>query len=136
LICGLLLPIWDKLPDDRSKVHRLQANDGTVLLGRSASPKELQKIYANFGVDVPELSVSEIYEAIWGDHQVVAVGKWKLRRSYWKGDDYLEILVSGRERVDYLKSLGCLTEMVKFTMRVYVPRNDQMMVVLERLKGS
>jgi predicted RNA methylase len=136
LICGLLLPIWDKLPDDRSKVHRLQANDGTVLLGRSASPKELQKIYANFGVDAPELSISQIYEAIWNEHQVVAVGSWKLRRSYWKGDDYLEVLVSGRERVEYLKSLGCLTEMVKFTMRVYVPRNDQMMDVLERLKGS
>jgi predicted RNA methylase len=136
LICGLLLPIWDKLPDDRSKVHRLQANDGTVLLGRSASPKELQKIYANFGVDAPELSISEIYEAIWSNHQVVAVGSWQLRRSYWKGDDYLEVLVSGRERVEYLKSLGCLTEMVKFTMRVYVPRNDQMMAVLERLKGS
>jgi hypothetical protein len=70
-------------------------------------------------------------------HQVVAIGKWKLRRSYWKGDDYLEILdASGRERVEYLKSLGCLTEMVKFTTRVYVPRNDQMMAVLERLKGS
>jgi C-terminal domain on Strawberry notch homologue/P-loop containing NTP hydrolase pore-1 len=137
LICGLLLPIWDKLPDDRSKVHRLQSNDGTVLLGRSASPKELQKIYANFGVNAPELSISQIYEAIWSDHQVVAVGKWKLRRSYWKGDDYLEILdASGRERMEYLKSLGCLAEMVKFTMRVYVPRNDRMMAVLERLKGS
>jgi predicted RNA methylase len=137
LICGLLLPIWDKLPDDRSKVHRLQSNDGTVLLGRSASPKELQKIYANFGVDTPELSIAEIHEAIWNEHQVVAIGKWKLRRSYWKGDDYLEILdASGRERVEYLKSLGCLTEMVKFTMRVYVPRNDQMMAVLERLKVS
>jgi hypothetical protein len=137
LICGLLLPIWDKLPDDRSKVHRLQANDGTVLLGRSASLKELQKIYANFGVDVPEVSISQIYEAIWGDHQVVAVGKWKLRRSYWKGDDYLEILdASGRERMEYLKSLGCLAEMVKFTMRVYVPRNERMMAILERLKGS
>jgi C-terminal domain on Strawberry notch homologue len=137
LICGLLLPIWDKLPDDRSKVHRLQSNDGTVLLGRSASPKELQKIYANFGVDAPELSIAEIHEEIWNNHQVVAIGKWKLRRSYWKGDDYLEILdASGRERVEYLKSLGCLTEMVKFTMRVYVPRNDQMMAVLERLEGS
>jgi hypothetical protein len=137
LICGLLLPIWDKLPDDRSKVHRLQSNDGTVLLGRSASPKELQKIYASFGVNAPELSISQIYEAIWGDHQVVAIGSWQLRRSYWKGNDYLEILdASGRERVEYLKSLGCLTEMVKFTIRVYVPRNDQMMAILNRLKGS
>jgi hypothetical protein len=90
-----------------------------------------------FGVDTPELSIAEIHEAIWNDHQVVAIGKWKLRRSYWKGDDYLEILdASGRERVEYLKSLGCLTEMVKFTMRVYVARNDQMMAVLERLKSS
>jgi predicted RNA methylase len=135
LICGLLLPIWDKLPDDRSKVHRLQANDGTVLLGRSASPKELEKLYANFGVDAPELSISQIYDAIWNDRQIVTVGKYKMKRSYWKGDDYLEILdASGRERVDYLKSLGCSTEMVNFTMRVYVPRSEQMMAVLERLK--
>jgi hypothetical protein len=96
----------------------------------------LQKIYANFGVDALDLSIPEIYEAIWNDGQVVAVGRWMLRRSYWKGNDYLEVLdVSGRERVDYLKSLGCLTEMVKFTIRVYIPTNGRMMTVLESLKS-
>jgi hypothetical protein len=96
----------------------------------------LQKIYANFGVDALDLSIPEIYEAIWNDGQVVAVGRWMLRRSYWKGNDYLEVLdVSGRERVDYLKSLGCLTEMVKFTIRAYIPTNGRMMTVLESLKS-
>ena len=32
LICGLLLPVWDKLPVESPKVCRLQANDGRVLL--------------------------------------------------------------------------------------------------------
>ncbi len=102
LICGLLLPIWDKLPQDSSKVHRLQANDGTVLLGRACKCKNWAKIFDNFGVEAPELSAEEIYRAVWVDRKVVQVGKWKLSRSYWKGDHYLEVLdVSGRERVEY-----------------------------------
>jgi predicted RNA methylase len=144
LICGLLLPIWDKLPPDSSKVHRLQANDGTILLGRAATPQELQKIYSNFGVNAPELSVEEIYELVWGDssveslrqRQVVEVGRWSLCRSYWKGDYYLEVLnVSGRERVDLLRSSGCHTAIVSFKMRVFIPTNDQMLAVIERLKA-
>jgi hypothetical protein len=137
LICGLLLPIWDKLPDDRSKVHRLQSNDGTVLLGRSASPKELQKIYQEFGIGEQEMSVKEIYQSVWLERAVMPIGKYKLARSFWKGDEYLEVLdVSGRNQIDYLESLGCQTAMISFKMRVYVPRNNQMMSILETLKKA
>jgi predicted RNA methylase len=138
LICGLLLPVWDKLPNHHSKVNRLITNDGTVLLGRAVAKKELQKIHANFGVkDRPvALSASEIYQMVWHDRQVVKAGKCSLGRSYWKGNEYLEILdVSGRGNIEYLKTLGCETEIISFKMRVFVPVNDQVLEVIEKLQS-
>jgi hypothetical protein len=138
LICGLLLPVWDKLPNHHSKVNRLITNDGTVLLGRAVAKKELQKIYANFGVkDQPvALSATEIYQMVWHDRQVVKAGKCSLGRSYWKGNEYLEILdVSGRGNIEYLKTLGCETEIISFKMRVFVPVNEQVLEVIEKLQS-
>jgi len=51
LICGLLLPIWDRLPADNMRIYRLQTEDGERAIGRLVSQEQLINVYARLGLD-------------------------------------------------------------------------------------
>src|SRR3546814_11164954 len=39
VVSGLLLPIWKRLPNESTRVYRLQTDDGERIVGRSVSPE-------------------------------------------------------------------------------------------------
>ena len=51
LVAGLLLPIWDRLPDESMRVRRLVADDGEHLIGRVLGPAEVSEFRAALGLD-------------------------------------------------------------------------------------
>ena len=38
IVTGLLLPIWKRLPEESTRVYRLQTDDGMSIVGRRVSP--------------------------------------------------------------------------------------------------
>ena len=38
MVTGLLLPIWKRLPNDSTRVYRLQTDAGERIIGRKVSP--------------------------------------------------------------------------------------------------
>src|SRR3546814_6282677 len=38
IVAGLLLPIWKRLPQESTRVYRLQTDDGERIVGRRVSP--------------------------------------------------------------------------------------------------
>ncbi|MGQ0589561.1 MAG: hypothetical protein ACT4N8_08525 [Sphingosinicella sp.] len=52
LATGLLLPVWDKLPDDHVQVVRIAADDGRSLLGREVATVHLPDLGAKLGLDI------------------------------------------------------------------------------------
>ncbi|PSB48823.1 strawberry notch C-terminal domain-containing protein [Chamaesiphon polymorphus] len=123
LICGLLLPHWNKLPIESPRVYRLQTNDGRVLLGRAIEKVDIASVLTKFGINGNEyLTAETIYQIVWEDNGTHEFGNWKLQRNYIKGSHRLEIAnVYDRGDLDYLESLGCFREMFDYRMRVFMP---------------
>jgi hypothetical protein len=59
---------------------------------------------------------------VWEDRHVKSVGQWELQRNYYKGVDRLEVLaVYGSDKIDWLKALGCFTEIIQHRTKVFIP---------------
>jgi predicted RNA methylase len=137
LICGLLLPIWGQLPDNNPKVYRLQANDGRVLLGRAIDKHQIDKVYRNFGItNESNLTADDIFQLVWQDREVTAAGKWELQKNFYKGEERLEILaVYGSDNIDWLKTMGCFTEIIDRRTKVFIPIDNAVEVINNLITG-
>jgi P-loop containing NTP hydrolase pore-1/C-terminal domain on Strawberry notch homologue len=137
LICGLLLPVWKQLPDSNPKVFRLQTNDGRILLGRAIDPHQIEKVFGNFGLkDLIKLNAEDIFKLVWEHRQTKSVGQWELQRNYYKGVDRLEVLaVYGSDKIDWLKAMGCFTEIIQHRTKVFIPI-DNATEIIDRLLTS
>jgi hypothetical protein len=131
LICGLLLPVWKQLPDSNPKVFRLQTNDGRILLGRAIDQHQIEKVFDNFGLkDLIKLNAEDIFKLVWEDRQVKSVGQWELQRNYYKGVDRLEVLaVYGSDKIEWLKALGCFTEIIQHRTKVFIPVDNAVEII-------
>jgi hypothetical protein len=123
---GLLLPVWNRLPDDDVRVWRISDAEGHSLLGRIVSAAGFEKLAQEFGVIMAiTLSPTEIVAAARGSDGVAipALPGARLQRSYVNDEVRLEIKGFPPEKRDWLKSLGCFTEIISYKTRLFVPTN-------------
>jgi predicted RNA methylase len=138
LATGLLLPIWDKLPDDHVQVIRIAATDGSSLLGREVPAAQLSELGKKLGLDMTVgLPPGELADT------VLHSGKSRpfrgledliLRRSLVNGSQRLELTGFEATRLPWYKAKGCFTEIIRYQTRLFVPV-DQAAAVLGRLSA-
>ncbi|HVL77765.1 MAG TPA: strawberry notch C-terminal domain-containing protein, partial [Sphingomicrobium sp.] len=136
LATGLLLPVWDKVPDDHVQVIRIGADDGRSLLGREIPAASLAELGAKLGLDVSldllpeELSATVLRTGkalpFRGPEELV------LKRSLVNGSQRLELAGFAPARLPWYKAQGCFTEIIRYQTRLFVPV-DRSAEVLERL---
>jgi hypothetical protein len=137
LISGLLLPIWGQLPDENPKVFRLQTNDGQVFLGRAIDKENINKVYQSFGIDGVKLDPDDILKLVWDRNESTPVGQWQLKKNRYKGEDYLEIIaVHGKDKIDWLKAMGCFTEIIDWKTKVFIPIDNALSIITELMPVS
>jgi hypothetical protein len=132
---GLLLPVWDKLPDDDVRVWRIADGAGNSVLGRIVSPAGFEKVAQAFGITMSiALSPAELIAAARVDDGVAlpALGQARLKRSRVNGEGRLEIRDFPPERREWLKALGCFTEIIAYKTRLFVPL-DRAEAILARI---
>lgn len=123
---GLLLPVWNRLPDDDVRVWRITDTEGQSVLGRMISPAGLTKIASAFGIDMTiALSPMELVAGARGAGGVAipSLPGARLERSYVNDEARLEIKAFPPARLALLKSLGCFTEIINYKTRLFVPTN-------------
>jgi len=124
LVSGLLLPIWTHLPDKGTSVRRLKAPDGRRWLGRLLDPGQVPALKVALGL-------SDVASAYGDPDQVSALvleegaalglsgGLW-LRRAKVMDRQRLEVVGAASQRSAF-QALGCFTEIIAYTPRVFVP---------------
>ena len=134
LVAGLLLPIWDRLPDESMRVRRLLADDGEHLIGRVLGPAEVSEFRAALGLDGgPGLTAAEIHDEIMvrGASFHLSNG-WKLARRRLMGAFRIEIEGPADTDTDTLKRMGCMAEIVAWRTRLFAPDRATLERIIER----
>jgi hypothetical protein len=125
LATGLLLPVWDKLPDDHVQVIRIAADDGRSLLGREIPAASLGELGAKLGLDISlnappdELAATVLRSGrplpFRGPEELA------LKRSLVNGSQRLELTGFAPARLAWYKAQGCFTEIIRYQTRLFVP---------------
>lgn len=121
---GLLLPVWNKLPDDDVRVWRITDDQGHSILGRMVSPAGFERLAVSFNIDMAiNLTPSEIVDAARSSDGALIPGlePARLRRAMVNDERRLEIVNYPHGSRDRLKALGCFTEIIAYKTRLFVP---------------
>ena len=121
LLTGLILPIWRDIPGMSTRIYRTQTECGARLLGRALTQEDAGVLKGKFfAVDTAD--PSSVYTAVAEGGQVIDRGQGlELAKRRVAGNNRLEITGADCVTLDWLRSLGCFTEIHQFTLRVFVP---------------
>lgn len=136
LITGLLLPIWKKLPQNNVRVYRLQTTDAQQLLGRVVEPHEMDGMLENFGLagSATPLSSQAILEQVVQRRKPYPLRNGlEIRAALVMGRTRIEVTGFSEAQQEILKALGCVSEIIQWTLRLFVPANDNAPQIIERL---
>ena len=134
LVTGLLLPIWDRLPTRQMRVYRLATDVGEKMIGRVLDPAEAQAFHEALGLaGGPNLTASELHREIITRATPFALANgWRLARRRLAGANRIEIEGPNDGQITSLKHMGCVSEIVSYRARVFVPGEDVLARVVER----
>ena len=133
LVAGLLLPVWDRLPDDHVQVWRLNTDDGQSFLGRIVPAPLVSKLADAFGINAAiTVSGDDTAMHVMMTGEISSVGPYRLKRSLVAGQQRLELLDWPHTRLAELKAAGCFTDIIQHRTRMFVPV-AQAAAVIERI---
>ncbi|HKR17195.1 strawberry notch family protein [Rhizorhapis sp.] len=120
IVTGLLLPIWKRLPEESTRVYRLQTDDGMSIVGRRVSPAWAASATAK--TTAPELSPPQALALLREGHTVLDLADGlQLRRSRLMQVNRIELTGFAPTAVDRLKAMGLFSEIISWKLRLFVP---------------
>jgi hypothetical protein len=131
IVAGLLLPIWKQLPQDETRVYRLQTDDGQRIIGRRVSPAWVATTLAD---DAPKLTAAQVHALILEGKAVVRLAEeMELHRSRVMGVNRIELSNFTEAHKDRLKADGFFSEIISWKLRLFCPADSSGIVVLDHL---
>ncbi|UFZ02608.1 strawberry notch family protein [Bradyrhizobium ontarionense] len=118
LITGLLLPIWKRLPQESTRVYRLQTDAGERIIGRKVPLSWVTAMAA----ERPVLAAEDVFSAVLRDGYVLDLAEGlQLRRARVMGVDRIELLGFSERLRDCLRAYGLFGEIISWKLRMFVP---------------
>jgi hypothetical protein len=131
IVAGLLLPIWKQLPQDETRVYRLQTDDGQRIVGRRVSPAWVATTLAD---DAPKLSAAQVHALVLEGKTVVRLAEgMELHRSRVMGVNRIELSGFTEAQKDRLKVDGFFSEIIAWKLRLFCPTDSGGVKVLDHL---
>ena len=131
IVAGLLLPIWKRLPNESTRVYRLQTDDGERIIGRKVSPAWAANATA---AGVSSLSPDAAFAALMEGRTVLDLAEGlQLRRVRVMGAHRIELSGFTDAMRDRLRAWGLFGEIISWKLRMFVPTDATGADVLARV---
>lgn len=134
LLTGVLLPVWDRLPEGTNQVKRLRTDAGEQILGREIPANEVQKTLKKLGasVETPALSPNEAVKEVLAGSRLILANDWEIKRSRVEGENLIELKGPDYSHGAELERLGAFKRRVNYDTRWFIPTGAE----AERVMGG
>ncbi len=131
IVSGLLLPIWKRLPDESTRVYRLQTDTGERIVGRRVSPAWAANATATGG---STLDPEQAFTALIDGRTILNLAEGlQLRRVRAMGTHRIELSGFTDAMRDRLRAYGLFHEIISWKLRLFVPTDDRGAGILTKL---
>jgi len=131
MVSGLLLPIWKRLPNESTRVYRLQTDDGERIIGRKVSPAWAATATAT---GLPSLTPDEAFSALIEGKTVIDLAEGlQLRRVRVMGGHRIELSGFTDTMRERLSAYGLFHEIISWKLRMFVPTDASGPAILARV---
>ncbi len=119
IVAGLLLPIWKRLPNESTRVYRLQTDAGERIIGRRVSAAWAANV---LGSDAPKLAPDAAFAALLAGRTVLDLAEGlQLRRVRVMGAYRIELSGFSDTMRERLRAYGLFSEIISWKLRMFVP---------------
>ncbi|CCD97214.1 putative methylase/helicase [Bradyrhizobium sp. ORS 375] len=130
LVTGLLLPIWKRLPQEFTRVYRLQTDAGERIIGRKVPLSWVSAMSA----DAPALAPEDAFAALLRDGYALDLAEGlQLRRVRVMGMHRMELSGFAEGHRDCLRAYGLFAEIISWKLRMFVPTDPSGAAVLAKV---
>ncbi len=131
MVSGLLLPVWKRLPNESTRVYRLQTDDGERIIGRRVSPAWAANAASTGATN---LTSDEAYAALLDGHTILDLADGlQLRRARIMGANRVELSGFTEAMRDRLRAYGLFSEIISWKLRFFVPIDTSGPAILGKL---
>jgi hypothetical protein len=130
-VTGLLLPIWKRLPNESTRVYRLQTDAGERVIGRRVSPAWVAQANAR---GTASLTPDDAFTALMDGRTVLDLAEGlQLRRVRVMGAHRIELSGFTDTMRERLTAYGLFHEIISWKLRMFVPTDASGVAVLGRI---
>ncbi|MBN9567028.1 MAG: strawberry notch family protein [Alphaproteobacteria bacterium] len=119
IVSGLLLPIWKRLPNESTRVYRLQTDAGERIIGRRVSPAWVAGALAT---GASTLTPDDAFTALMDGRTILDIAEaMQLRRVRVMGANRIELSGFTDAMRERLRAYGLFSEIISWKLRFFVP---------------
>lgn len=131
VVSGLLLPIWKRLPNESTRVYRLQTDDGERIVGRRVSPAWVAGAMAT---GTSTLTPDDAFMALLDGKTIIDLTEGlQLRRSRVMGANRIELSGFTDTMRDRLRAYGLFHEIISWKLRMFIPADASGAAILAKV---
>ncbi|AWC25175.1 hypothetical protein CO731_04669 [Aminobacter sp. MSH1] len=131
IVSGLLLPIWKRLPNESTRVYRLQTDDGERIVGRRVSPAWVAGALAT---GTSTLTPDDAFAALMDGKTILDLSDGlQLRRVRVMGANRIELSGFTDAMRDRLRAYGLFHEIISWKLRMFVPTDATGTAILAKV---
>jgi len=131
MVTGLLLPIWKRLPNDSTRVYRLQSDAGERIIGRKVSPAWAANATET---GITSVSPDDAFAALLESRTILDLAEGlQLRRVRVMGENRIELSGFTDTMRQRLTAYGLFHEIISWKLRMFVPVDASGPAILGKL---